>query len=88
MALPITVYVSTLAVVVALAFLSKKKNPALPYPPGPRARIPFLGNALEIPGESAWLKYTEWRKTYGLPLNLRNSITLANVHGAQAISSI
>ncbi|KAF9807685.1 hypothetical protein IEO21_08122 [Rhodonia placenta] len=28
-------------------------------------RLPILGNALDIPPESQWLKFTEWARTYG-----------------------
>jgi hypothetical protein len=45
-----------------------------PLPPGPRP-WPVLGNALDMPKEKSWLRYTEWGRTYGrsqsLPLSAR-----------------
>ncbi|KZV89537.1 cytochrome P450 [Exidia glandulosa HHB12029] len=36
----------------------------LRLPPGPR-RIPFIGNALDIPLNDAWLQFSRWRKRHG-----------------------
>lgn len=56
-----------LALLVAITFVyairqrsSRKKYPLPPGPPGK----PIIGNILEVtPG--AWLKFTEYRETYG-----------------------
>ena len=45
-----------------LTILRKRRR--LPYPPGP-APWPIVGNALEMPRERSWLKYSEWCQTYG-----------------------
>ena len=34
-------------------------------PPGPR-RLPVIGNAHQMPTQSPWLVFSEWRKTYGM----------------------
>ncbi|KAK7059719.1 cytochrome P450 [Favolaschia claudopus] len=53
----------------ALYFLClKQDNP--PLPPGPRG-VPVLGNAADLPRSHAWLKFTEWAKTYGPIVHLR-----------------
>ncbi|TFK24572.1 cytochrome P450 [Coprinopsis marcescibilis] len=53
--------------------------------PGPR-RLPFIGNALQMPQERPWLTFAEWAKTYGdlfqvdilgRPLVVINSATVA-----------
>ena len=35
-----------------------------PLPPGPRP-LPIIGNLLDVPQKSPWLRYHEWSKTYG-----------------------
>ena len=40
--------------------LAKRKK----LPPGPR-RLPVIGNAHQMPTQSPWLVFSEWRKTYG-----------------------
>ncbi|KAF8996242.1 hypothetical protein BDQ17DRAFT_1249886 [Cyathus striatus] len=34
------------------------------YPPGP-IKLPILGNALIIPTNNPWFKFTEWKARYG-----------------------
>jgi hypothetical protein len=46
------------------ALYTSQQKKRLPLPPGPRP-WPILGNALDLPSESSWLTYTEWKKTYG-----------------------
>ncbi|KAJ4469249.1 cytochrome P450 [Lentinula aciculospora] len=36
----------------------------LPLPPGPK-RLPIVGNALDYPTETPWVKYAEWSRDYG-----------------------
>jgi hypothetical protein len=51
---------------VALAAYSTVRYVTSPWrkvPPGPRG-WPILGNALDL-REKQWLKFSEWRKTYG-----------------------
>ncbi|KAI0052220.1 cytochrome P450 [Auriscalpium vulgare] len=45
------------------------RNATLKYPPGPRG-YPFIGSALEL-REKQWLKFEEWKKTYGDVLYLK-----------------
>ena len=40
-------------------------NPnSLPLPPGPKG-YPLIGNLFDMPSQSSWVVYDEWRKTYG-----------------------
>ncbi|KZS94044.1 cytochrome P450 [Sistotremastrum niveocremeum HHB9708] len=43
---------------------------SLPYPPGPKG-IPILGNALQVPLKTPWIKFTEWAAVYGDMFYLR-----------------
>ncbi|KAJ4469274.1 cytochrome P450 [Lentinula aciculospora] len=36
----------------------------LPLPPGPK-RLPIVGNALDYPTDTPWVKYAEWSREYG-----------------------
>ena len=36
----------------------------LPLPPGPKG-YPLIGNLFDMPAQSSWIVYDEWRKTYG-----------------------
>ncbi|KAJ4496574.1 cytochrome P450 [Lentinula lateritia] len=36
----------------------------LPLPPGPK-RLPIVGNALDYPTDTPWVKYAEWSRQYG-----------------------
>lgn len=41
-----------------------KNHSNLPHPPGPNG-LPILGNAFDIPRDSAWLTYKKWSIDYG-----------------------
>ncbi|KAK7445453.1 hypothetical protein VKT23_014872 [Stygiomarasmius scandens] len=40
------------------------RNPMRKLPPGPRG-YPIIGNLLALTGTQLWLRFTEWRETYG-----------------------
>ena len=43
----------------------RDRNPnGLPLPPGPKG-YPLIGNLFDMPSQSSWVVYDEWRKTYG-----------------------
>jgi hypothetical protein len=57
----------SLGILLSLIVLFVAKYVTSPYrklPPGPRG-YPIIGNALELRSHQ-WLKFTEWRKQYGL----------------------
>ena len=45
-------------------YFYRKARPQAALPPGPLP-LPIVGNALHMPKEQPWLKYTEWAKQYG-----------------------
>jgi hypothetical protein len=53
--------VASLGLVYARSARSKRQQQFPPGPPG----VPVLGNALQIPPEHAWLKFSEWQEQYG-----------------------
>ncbi len=44
--------------------LSSRRRNGQVLPPGPR-RLPFVGNALQMPQKNLWLQLAEWKKKYG-----------------------
>ncbi|OSX64695.1 hypothetical protein POSPLADRAFT_1135070 [Postia placenta MAD-698-R-SB12] len=48
----------------AVGYAFSRQRAKAPLPPGP-ARLPILGNALNVPLEFQWLKFTEWAGIYG-----------------------
>ncbi|KAF8799105.1 cytochrome P450 [Phlegmacium glaucopus] len=44
-------------------YFTKNKRSSLPLPPGPK-KLPLLGNLLDFPTRSEWLKYAEWAKEF------------------------
>ncbi|EJD39100.1 cytochrome P450 [Auricularia subglabra TFB-10046 SS5] len=53
---------------VYVVFLKFRSTPKLP--PGPQG-VPLLGNALSIPAEHPWLRFSAWSKTYGDVVSLK-----------------
>ena len=49
--------------------LAKRKR----LPPGPRG-LPVIGNAHQMPTQTPWLVFAEWRKTYGNGCNATGDI--------------
>ncbi|RDB26980.1 O-methylsterigmatocystin oxidoreductase [Hypsizygus marmoreus] len=56
--------VALLALILAVAIRLSQSLKLKAHPPGPPG-IVFFGNALQIPKQSPWLKFTEWGTTYG-----------------------
>ncbi|EFI28480.1 hypothetical protein CC1G_14013 [Coprinopsis cinerea okayama7 len=50
--------------ILAHVFLRQSRRSRYPLPPGPR-RIPFLGNAHQMPMAEPWRVYKEWSHKYG-----------------------
>nr|BAK09480.1 cytochrome P450 [Postia placenta] len=58
-------YCATVCILIcAVGYAFSRQRAKAPLPPGP-ARLPILGNALNVPLESQWLKFTEWARIYG-----------------------
>lgn len=53
------------------------RSPWRKVPPGPKG-WPLIGNALDLGGSHLWLKFTEWRETYGT-LSIHWPSTIYNV---------
>lgn len=51
-------------VAVAISLYLAFKRPTQQRAPGPH-RLPFLGNALQVPRQLQFVQFTEWSKTYG-----------------------
>ncbi|EFI27428.1 hypothetical protein CC1G_14899 [Coprinopsis cinerea okayama7 len=67
------------------AYVTRQRRPksTFPVPPGPK-RLPFIGNALQIPLEEPWKTYKEWTRLYsnviymeviGQPIVILNSFS-------------
>lgn len=62
--------VALLVLVICVGFpslwvvLSRRGRRQLPYPPGPSPKW-LIGNLLDMPSHSAWLRYSDWGKHYG-----------------------
>ncbi|KAI0264152.1 cytochrome P450 [Gloeopeniophorella convolvens] len=64
-------FLVALGLLVALRALHDyRRRGGLPYPPGPRC-LPVVGNLLDIPKETPWLKYAEYGQQYGDIICLR-----------------
>lgn len=64
------VVIAALWIVKSLATRANSKRP-----PGP-PRLPFIGNALQIPTKSVWLYYTELSRIYGTPCRCSSTYAL------------
>ena len=62
---------------VAFRWMLKKRN-SLPLPPGP-PRLPFLGNALDMPKHDAHETFREMNAKYGASWNHANMLTRADL---------
>ncbi|KAI0264150.1 cytochrome P450 [Gloeopeniophorella convolvens] len=64
-------FLVALGLLVALRALHDyRRRGGVPYPPGPR-RLPVVGNLLDVPKETPWLKYAEYGQQYGDIICLR-----------------
>ncbi|OSX64723.1 hypothetical protein POSPLADRAFT_1135220 [Postia placenta MAD-698-R-SB12] len=64
MALPLTYACLCVFLVSSFVLWLDRRLRRFPMPPGPRG-FPIIGNALQMPQEREWVKFTEWAKTYG-----------------------
>lgn len=48
----------------ALMYAWSRSSSKSKLPPGP-VRLPLIGSALQMPMQSPWLTFSEWRKKYG-----------------------
>ncbi|KAJ3916252.1 hypothetical protein F5877DRAFT_69207 [Lentinula edodes] len=55
------VLIALIAVTGGYLLHSRRK---LPLPPGPKG-LPIIGNALNYPTKTPWVKYAEWSREYG-----------------------
>lgn len=51
-------------VVMVITYLILHKHINKRFPPGPPAK-PLVGNIFEVSAQAGWLKFTEYKKTYG-----------------------
>ncbi|KAJ7453443.1 cytochrome P450 [Mycena latifolia] len=67
----------------------RRNRSQLPLPPGP-AKLPLIGNLLDVPANSQWEKYMEWSKEYDsdiIHLNLagQSVIVLSSLEATTAL---
>ena len=65
----------------------KARRSQIPLPPGPK-RLPFIGNALDLPVYEAWEAGLQWKEKYGTRLLLLRHSLFIHSHFAQVTSSI
>ncbi|KAI6159796.1 cytochrome P450 [Pisolithus thermaeus] len=53
------------ATAIGLWVLTSRTKSKLPYPPGPKPGLPFIGNAFDIDPQRPHLTYAQWGKIYG-----------------------
>ncbi|EJD49819.1 O-methylsterigmatocystin oxidoreductase [Auricularia subglabra TFB-10046 SS5] len=66
----------TLLTAVVLVVWRRRQN-VLPYPPGPRPKW-IIGNIMDMPSSSPWLRFSEWGAQYG-------EITYLNLFGRHTV---
>ncbi|KAI6042938.1 cytochrome P450 [Pisolithus marmoratus] len=54
----------TFTALVFLWFVARKRNPPLPYPPGPKG-FPVIGNVFDMNLKTPQVTYAKWGETYG-----------------------
>lgn len=59
-----SVFAALLSAVALVSLIVVLNATQKPYPPGPRG-LPIIGNILQFPTKSAWLKLLPWKKQYG-----------------------
>jgi hypothetical protein len=60
----IDILVTAVFLYLLVAFRDYRRRKGLPYPPGPPS-LPIIGNLLDVPKQSGWIKYTGMSKKYG-----------------------
>ncbi|KIJ53804.1 hypothetical protein M422DRAFT_202062 [Sphaerobolus stellatus SS14] len=75
---------------ILLVFFIRKSTSRKRFPPGPK-RLPIIGSVLDMPKEKEWLKFTEWRETYGNIIHLsifgRSIVVLNSAEDANELLS-
>ena len=65
----IAIGVVALLTLALYAFSRPRSAAKATLPPGPKG-LPLLGNLLDMPSRTPWIKFAEWSKVYGIPCQL------------------